>query len=54
VLTHVPHDKVEEVQRELDRPRPGGTSKVSDLEKQKDAESFMAFAGAMGIAPPKK
>lgn len=52
-ITHVETDKVEEFERKLNEPIAGSKGKVSDLEKQKDADSFMAFAGAMGISPPK-
>jgi len=51
LMTHVDPKKVEQLERQLNEPLAGG--RVSDSEKQRDAESFTAFAGVMGIKPPK-
>lgn len=56
LLTHIPHDRVEEVERGLDMPaggykRRGEGRQMSDLEASKDAEAFVAFAGMLGVKP---
>lgn len=43
-----------EFRAELARPLPGEVGpKVTEAELDEDARSFMAFAAAMGIQPPK-
>jgi len=38
---------------ELERPLGGGARNASDRELQQDADSFMAFASAFGVALPR-
>jgi len=39
-------------EQKLNDPPPGSSRRASEAERQKDAESFMAFAGAFGVTPP--
>jgi len=51
LMTHVPQDQVEDVEFKLNAPGPG--RRASALERERDAEQFMQFAGALGVKPPK-
>lgn len=54
LLSHIPHDSVDEVVRQLDTPPGSGQRRVSDLERAKDAEAFEQFAGMLGVMKPAK
>jgi len=42
----------ERFQAELERPMVVAGATVSDHDLERDADSFMAFAAAMGVKPP--
>ena len=52
LMSHIPHDQAEDVEFKLNAPAPGSRGRLSDLERERDAESFMAFAAAVGVKPP--
>jgi hypothetical protein len=38
-------------EQKLNDPAPGQSRRASETERQRDAESFIAFAGAFGVTP---
>jgi hypothetical protein len=41
----------DQFEAKLNDPPPGKTRRVSEAERQKDAQSFLDFAGAFGVTP---
>lgn len=39
-------------EQKLNDPPPGKSRRASEAERQRDAESFLEFAGAFGVTPP--